>query len=67
MVGFNAFGDSAMNVLLIYYIRKGADIVGVQTTINLEILTRFAEAGLEFAFPTQTVYTIPQPELTAQA
>ncbi len=60
IIGFNAFGDFAMNILLIYYITKGADIVATQTTINLEILKRFNEAGLEFAFPTQTLYTIKQ-------
>ena len=58
--GFNAFGDFAMNILLVYYIRSGEDIVGVQSAINLEILTRFNAEGLEFAFPTQTLYTIAQ-------
>jgi small-conductance mechanosensitive channel len=24
--------------------------------LNLEILTRFNEAGIEFAFPSQTIY-----------
>lgn len=60
VIGFNAFGDFAMNILLIYYIRKGEDVVGVQSDINLEILGRFNAAGLEFAFPTQTLYTIAQ-------
>ncbi len=60
VVGFNAFGDSAMNILLIYYIKKGADIVETQTRINLEILKRFTDASLDFAFPTQTLYTISQ-------
>lgn len=60
ITGFNAFGDFAMNVMLIYYIRKGEDIVGAQSDINLEILTRFNAAGLDFAFPTQTLYTIAQ-------
>ena len=55
VVGFNAFGDFAMNLLLIYYITKGEDIVEAQTNINLEILKRFNTEELEFAFPTQTV------------
>ncbi len=46
-----------MNILFIYYIKNGADILGVQTDINMEVLTRFAAEGLEFAFPTQTLYT----------
>lgn len=63
--GFNAFGDFAMNILLIYYIRSGEDIVGVQSAMNLEILSRFNAEGLEFAFPTQTLYTIPQQSTSA--
>jgi MscS family membrane protein len=54
-IGFNGFGDFAMNLLFIYYISKGSDILGTQTAINLEILTRFNDQGLEFAFPTQTI------------
>jgi MscS family membrane protein len=56
-VSFNAFGDFAMNILFIYYIKKGGDILGVQTEMNTAILRRFNEEGLEFAFPTQTLYT----------
>ncbi|MEM9281219.1 MAG: mechanosensitive ion channel family protein [Verrucomicrobiota bacterium] len=54
-VGFNEFGDFAMNLIFVYFIRKGADIMGTQTAINLEILKRFNEKGLEMAFPTQTI------------
>ena len=58
-VGFNAFGDFAMNIAFVYYIAPGGDIVGIQTSINMAILERFNAEGLEFAFPTQTVYTLP--------
>jgi MscS family membrane protein len=57
LAGFNGFGDSAMNIILIYYIGKGGDILGTQNAINLEILRQFNANGLEFAFPTQTLYT----------
>ncbi len=60
VVSFNAFGDFAMNILLIYYIKKGADIMDTQTEVNMEVLDRFNAAGLEFAFPTQTLYTVNQ-------
>ena len=56
-ISFNAFGDFALNILFIYYIRKSADILGTQTKINLEIYKKFNEASLDFAFPTQTLYT----------
>jgi len=55
-IGFNAFGDFSLGITYIYYIKKGADIMGTQTEINLEILKQFNANGLEMAFPTQTVY-----------
>jgi MscS family membrane protein len=55
-IGFNAFGDFSLGILFIYRIKKEADILGTQTDINLEILKRFNAEGLEFAFPTQTVF-----------
>ena len=64
LISFNAFGDFALNILFIYYITKGADILGAQSRVNLEILRQFNAAGLEFAFPTQTLYTIQQEAAT---
>jgi MscS family membrane protein len=58
-VGFNQFGDFALNVIFVYRITKGSDILGTQTAINLAILKRFADEGLELAFPTQTILTKP--------
>lgn len=59
ILSFNAFGDFAMNILCIYYIKSGSDISGTQTEINLSILDKFNANQLEFAFPTQTIYNIP--------
>jgi len=56
-VAFNAFGDFAMNLLFIYYIRSGEDILQTQTDVNLDILRSFIDQGLDFAFPTQTILT----------
>ena len=36
----------------------GADIMGVQTSVNMAILERFNAEQLEFAFPTQTIHTL---------
>lgn len=33
----------------------------LQQKINLEILARFEKEGIEFAFPTQTVYQLGPP------
>jgi MscS family membrane protein len=57
-ISFNAFNDSALNLLLIYYIKKGADIFAVESAVNLEILKQFNLNKLEFAYPTQTIYTL---------
>ena len=57
-VCFSEFGDFSMNILFIYYIKKGADILGTKTDINMAILEQFTEKGLEMAFPTQTLYNI---------
>jgi MscS family membrane protein len=56
-VAFTAFGESAMNVNFVYFIRKDADILATQTAVNIAILERFAAAGLELAYPTRTLYT----------
>lgn len=57
-VFFNTFDASAMNIRLIYYISKGSSIEDTQTQINMAILRTFNDKGLEFAFPTQTLYNI---------
>jgi MscS family membrane protein len=58
-VAFNAFGESAMNILFVYFIRKDADILATQTAVNLAILEHLSAAGLKFAYPTRTLYTKP--------
>lgn len=57
LTGFDSFGDSAMVVKFIYYIKTEADNMATKTAINMKILERFAEAKLDFAFPSTTVYS----------
>ncbi|WP_457597135.1 mechanosensitive ion channel family protein [Hydrogenimonas sp.] len=57
VTAFTEFKDSALNIRFIYYIKKGASVFGAQNAINMAILRRFNDEGLEFAFPTQTIYT----------
>ena len=57
-VYFNEFNDWSLNILMIYWFTP-PDYWQYQqfnTEVNMEILKRFNEAGIEFAFPTQTVY-----------
>jgi MscS family membrane protein len=49
--------DGLLENRTISFNKKGAAIMDVQTEINMEILSRFNARGLEFAFPTQTIYT----------
>ena len=56
LVSFNAFGDFSLGILFIYYINKESDILETQTAMNLAILKKFGENGLDMAFPTQTIY-----------
>ena len=53
---FTNYADSALVIMYIYFIEKQGDILGVTSNMNMEILSSFNKAGLEFAFPTQTVY-----------
>mgnify|MGYP000866973365 FL=1 len=56
IASFVAFADSSLTIRLIYFIRKSANILGTQTEVNLDILSQFNAAGLNFAFPTRTIY-----------
>ncbi|MFZ1333228.1 MAG: mechanosensitive ion channel family protein, partial [Flavobacteriales bacterium] len=49
---FSAFKEYSLNITFVYFIRSGADIFALQTKIHLELMRRFAKAGLEFAYPT---------------
>lgn len=50
------FADSSLDVCFIYYIVKGEDIFAAQSEVNVEILARFNAEGINFAFPTRTMY-----------
>lgn len=56
VVFFTNFGAYSLDVQLVYYIRKEADVAETQSKINLEILRLFNENNIGFAYPTQTVY-----------
>ncbi|MCW5909145.1 MAG: mechanosensitive ion channel family protein [Chitinophagales bacterium] len=56
LVFFENFGAYSLDIKFVYFIRKGEEIFSVQSEINTEILKRFNEAGLQFAYPTQTLY-----------
>jgi small-conductance mechanosensitive channel len=55
---FSAYGDFALQYEIVYYVLSPEFNVymDIQQAINLEIYRRFAEEGIEFAYPTQTVF-----------
>jgi small-conductance mechanosensitive channel len=55
---FKAYGDFALIFEVVYFVRDPAFNVYMDTqqAINLEIGRRFAAEGIEFAYPTQTIY-----------
>ena len=57
-VHFARFGDSSLIFEVVYYVRKPDYNVymDVQQTINLALMRRCRELGVEFAYPTQTIY-----------
>lgn len=55
-VYLKTFADSSLDVCFIYYIIKGEDIFAAQSEVNTEILARFNAEGINFAFPTRTMY-----------
>ena len=57
VVMFNSFGEFSLNIRLMYYIKKQSDVFGTMTEINFEVLEKFNQNGIQFAFPTQTIYS----------
>ncbi|MDD3320673.1 MAG: mechanosensitive ion channel family protein [Paludibacter sp.] len=55
-VFFSEFADFSMVITLIYFIKKESDIPQTISKVNIEILTTFNAASLDFAFPTQTIH-----------
>jgi len=56
---FTTFADSALVFEVVYYVESSvyADFLDIQQQFNFALMERFAELGIEFAYPTQTIYT----------
>jgi len=57
-VYFNEFNDWSLNIMAIYWYHPPDywRYMEFSERLNLEILERFNKEGIEFAFPSQTVY-----------
>lgn len=57
-VHFASFGDSSLDFEVVYYV-NGRDYnryMDIQQEINFKIKENFEKRGLEFAYPTQTLF-----------
>lgn len=59
---FKGFGDSALLFEVVYYVTVPdyAAYMDVQQAINLELMRSFEAAGVEFAYPTRTLYVVQE-------
>ncbi len=58
-VHFTSFGDSALLFDVVFYSESAAyaDFLDMQQSFNFELMETFATLGIEFAYPTQTIFT----------
>jgi len=63
-VYFNDFNAESLNIFLMYWYAPPAywDYMDHAQRLNLRIFEEFEKAGLEFAFPTQTLYLAGDPK-----
>ena len=57
---FKSFGDSALQFEVVYYVESPEYLVhaDVRHAINLALVRRFEAEGIEFAYPTRTVFLV---------
>lgn len=57
-VYFSQFQDSSLNITAIYHFASSdyTEFLRFKHELNLSLLKKFNEAGLEFAFPTRTIH-----------
>jgi len=62
-VYFNDFNAASLNILVIYWFAPPEywEFLAFDQAFNLAVLRRFNEEGIEFAFPTQTLYLAGDP------
>lgn len=56
IVTFNEFGDSALVILVLYWVKSFDHYLSSKHDINTKIKSRFEKEGIEFAYPSQTIY-----------
>lgn len=57
-VHFKSLGDFSLNFEVVYYVLSGDynEYMDIQQNVNFALMEAFEKEGIEFAYPTQTVY-----------
>ncbi len=57
---FKEYGDFSLNFEVVFYVNSPDYVkyMDARQKINLDLFARFADQGIEFAYPTQTVYLV---------
>lgn len=57
-IHFSGFGDSSLNFEIVYWVEKPEYVTFMDKgqEVNLAIMRRFAREGVDFAYPTRTVF-----------
>lgn len=60
---FKEYGDSSLNFEAVYYVLDPdyTQYMNIQQAINLGLFDRFQQEGIEFAYPTQTLFINQAP------
>ncbi|MCL5945447.1 MAG: mechanosensitive ion channel family protein [Planctomycetes bacterium] len=64
-VHFNDFNAASLNIQVYYYFRPAGDYWGYMAyneCFNLALMQAYTQAGIEFSFPTQTLYLAGDPK-----
>lgn len=66
---FARFGDSALLFEVVHYVLSPDYnlFMDIQQAVNLAVFKKFKEAGVEFAYPTQTVFLEEVPPVPARS
>ncbi|HEY5682222.1 MAG TPA: mechanosensitive ion channel family protein, partial [Sulfuricaulis sp.] len=65
---FKEYGDSSLDFEVVYYVlsRDYNVYMDIQQAINLAIFEQFSKAGIDFAYPTRTLYVTQDSAVPAE-
>ncbi len=68
-VFFSEFNSASLNIIAIYWYHPPEywEYMAFSEKLNMEILRRFNDEGISFAFPTQTMYLVSDPDRPLEA